>query len=313
MPIFALAAAAGLASALFYAMPYMTGSLGSLFFAQLAQLPLFVIGLWMGFVGAALAAAAAIIALALAGGMFFALAYTAINALPAVAMTYLAQLNRPGAEGGTEWYPAGALVGWLVGVALAAFGVYVIGFSGTEQGAEGAIRSFVEAALKHMTSAGLVAGDPVRLAPTIAHVLPGVVANSWIAMVVLNAVLAQALLGRLRRNLRPAPRMAEIDLPGWMRGLAVIALAASFFPGLAGFGGVNLLLILGGAFVLAGLGVFHAMAERLPHAPLPLIAFYGAVTLAWPVLGPIVIVASALLGAAEPWLNLRRRFGGSGT
>src|SRR5579864_5431497 len=121
MPSFALAAAgAGLLSAVLHA-SLLTGSLGSLIFAYLAQLPLFLIGLWVGVGGVALGGAVAVVALALAGGVTFAAAYFLINALPTGLMTWLAQLNRRTQEGGIEWFPAGALVTVLAGLGVAAF------------------------------------------------------------------------------------------------------------------------------------------------------------------------------------------------
>ena len=60
--------------------------------------------------------------------------------------------------------------------------------------------------------------------------------------------------------------------------------------------------------LLAGLGVVHALLARSSNRTVALVATYAFLfVFGW----PLVIVA--LLGAAEPWLNLRRRFGGSGT
>lgn len=307
-PLVLAAAGAGVASALLYA-TLLTGSFGAFVLAYLAQLPLFLVGLWMGYAGAALAGAAAVVALAAAGGVAFALLYAVANAAPAVAMTYLAQLNRPGADGGTEWFPPGQMVGWLVGIAMAAFLALVILLLGQPGGAEGMVQGFVEAALRQLTGPET---EPGTLGPTsavVARFFPGVVADSWMVMVVANAVLAQGLLVRLGRNLRPSPAMADLELPGWLVGATVIAAVGSFLPGTAGFVGGNLVLMSVLAYALAGLAVVHAFAARSPNRTLVLVATYGFVFIfGWPA------VLIALLGAAEPWLNLRRRArGGPGT
>lgn len=308
MPMLAIAAAAGAGSAAFYA-ALLSGSFGALILAYLAQLPLFVVGLWFGFTAAAIAALAAIVALAAAGGVVFALVYAIANAAPVVVVSYLAQLNRTTPEGNTEWYPPGWIIAWLLGIAMTAFLLIDVMLSGETGGAEGVIRNFVEAALRQLTAPG--AGAPVNvtaIAAVVTRFFPGVIADSWMIMVIANAVLAQGLLVRFARNLRPSPSMTEIELPSWVIGATVIAALGSFLPGTAGFVGGNLVLMAVLAFALAGLGVVHALLARSSNRTVALVATYAFLfVFGW----PLVIVA--LLGAAEPWLNLRRRFGGSGT
>lgn len=309
MPTFALAVGlAGAASAAFYA-SLLSGSFGALILAYLAQLPLFVIGLWFGFAGAAMAGAMAAAALAFAGGLVFTLVYGVANAAPAVAMSYLAQLNRPAADGSTEWYPPGQLIGWLVGTAMTAFLMMTLVFAGESGGAEGIIRNFVETALRSLVPAGQASEGLGGVATLVARFFPGVVADSWIVMVLANLVLAQGLLTRFGRNLRPTPGMPEIELPSWLTGATAVAAIGSFLPGTAGFVGGNIVLMAVLAFALAGLGVVHALVAQSPSRTIALVATYTFLFIfGWPV------VILAVLGAAEPWLNLRRRArGGTGT
>jgi len=309
MPTYALAAAvAGAASAAFYA-SLLSGSLGALILAYLAQLPLFVIGLWFGFAGAALAGTAAAVALAAAGGVVFALVYALANAAPAVAVSYLAQLNRPGADGTTEWYPPGRIIAWLIGVGMAALLAMTFVFAGESGGAEGLIRASVEKALRQLLPEGQAADGLSGAATLIARFFPGFLANWWIVMALANAVLAQGLLARFGRNLRPAPAMPDIEMPSWLMGATAIAAIGSFMPGTAGFVAGNLVLMAVLAYALAGLGVVHALVARSPSRTVALVATYTFLFIfGWP------IVVVAILGAAEPWLNLRRRArGGTGT
>ncbi len=305
MPTFALAAAgAGLLSALFHAL-LLTGSLSAFLLAYLAQLPLFLIGLWVGVGGAALAALIAIVALAVAGGFVFALAYVAANAAPAVIMTGLAQLNRRGADGRTEWYPAGRLLVCLVSLSAAAFLAVFVALSGEPGGAQGAVRSFLESGLRGFTAGEIDSETLARTASAMAHFFPGMVAGSWMAMVIGNAVLAQGVLVRLGRNFRPSPKMADIDLPTWMLAAVAIALFGTILPGNAGFVGGNLLLMLLLAYAMAGLGVIHALAARWPNRVGLLGVTYVLLFLfGWP------LIIAALLGLAEPWLKLRHRAAG---
>lgn len=308
MPMLAIAAAAGAGSAAFYA-ALLSGSFGALILAYLAQLPLFVVGLWFGFTAAAVGALAAIVALAAAGGIVFASVYALAHALPAVIVSYVAQLNRTSDTGDTEWYPPGWIIAWLLGMAMGAFLLINLMLSGETGGAEGVIRGFVEAALRQLTASGTA--GPVNVsafAALVTRFFPGVIADSWMMMVIANAILAQGLLVRFGRNLRPSPTMPEIELPSWVTGATVVAAIGSFLPGTAGFVGGNLVLMSVLAFALAGLGVLHALLARSSNRTVALVATYAFLFIfGW----PLVIIA--LVGAAEPWLNLRRRFGGSGT
>jgi hypothetical protein len=131
------------------------------------------------------------------------------------------------------------------------------------------------------------------------------VAGSWIGMIIVNAALAQALLVRLRRNLRPSPAMTEIDLPNWMLPALAICVLGAFMPGYAGFIGGNLTLIFFIGYALAGLGVIHALLARLPNrSGLLGVTYVFMFLFGWP------LIIAALLGVAEPWLKLRRRAAG---
>ncbi len=307
MPTFAfIAMAAGLASAAVHA-ALLSGSFGAIILAYLSQLPLFLIGLWVGFGGVAIAALTAIVVLAAAGGLIFALVYVVVNAAPALVMTYLAQLNRTDENGKTEYLPIGHLIAGLVGATAVMFLLVLVLLSGMEGGAEGTLRGFVDTVLKQFMGSG-ASSNPETLeaaAYAVARILPGVIAASWMAMVIVNAVLAQGLLVRFGRNFRPSPAMADIELPSWMLGAIAIAGIGSILPGTAGFVGGNLALIFTIAFALAGLAVVHALLSRFPHRNLLLVATYAFIFMfGW----PVALVAA--LGLAEPWLKLRRRYGG---
>jgi len=305
MSSIALAATgAGLLSAALHA-TLLTGSLGSLVFAYLAQLPLFLLGLWMGAGGVIIAGGIATVALALAGGFTFALAYVLINAVPAGVMTWLAQLNRPKPDGSVEWFPAGSLTLGLLAVGVAAFLGFCVSLLGEPGGAEGLLSRMIANGIRAFAAPNIDAGTLTNTASAIARVFPGVVIASWMAMVLANAVLAQGLLARFGRNFRPSPAMADIDLPAWLRSALAIVLIGAFLPGTAGFLGTNLAVILSVGYALAGLGVVHALLRNSPHrAPLLGAAYLFMFVFGWP------IAIAALLGLAEPWLNLRRRVAG---
>ena len=305
MPSFALAATgAGVLSAALHA-TLLTGSLASLMFAYLAQLPLFLIGLWVGAGGVALAGTVAAVTLAAAGGLTFALVYVLINVLPACAVTLLAQFNRPAPDGETEWLPAGALTTGLAGLGVVAFLAFCVLFGGEPGGAEGLLVRMIANGIRAFAAPDIDAGTLTTTAAAIARVFPGFVTASWLAMALANAVIAQGFLVRFNRNFRSTPAMADIDLPPWLRSALAITLIGAFMPGTAGFVGTNLALILASAYALAGLGVVHALLQHSPHRSALLGATYLFLfVFGWPV------AFAALLGLVEPWLNLRRRAAG---
>ncbi len=114
-------------------------------------------------------------------------------------------------------------------------------------------------------------------------VIPGLVAASWMVMLVANAALAQGVLVRFGANWRPSPDLAGLGLPRWVPLALGLAAAAVALGGAPRFVGVNMLIALSVPFCLAGLAVLHAAARRLSHPAMALTGFYmigGAVRLA---------------------------------
>ena len=133
---------------------------------------------------------------------------------------------------------------------------------------------------------------------------PGMMAASWLIMVVVNGVLAQALAVRLGWNRRPSPALSELELPGWLwPAIGVAAALAVIGDGGLGFLGRALLIVLVVPYVFLGLAVIHAAAGRWPHRRVALAICYGGIVLlGWPLL------AVLLLGFVEDWAHVRQRF-----
>lgn len=304
----AIAAAAGLASVALYA-TLLTGSMGAVILASLVQLPLFLAGLSLGAGAAAVATGVAGLAIAMTGGVVFAVAFLLINAVPVVVATYLALLNRRGEDGATQWYPGGRVISGLIAGpagALLFAGLYFMGEPGGIEGvASRAMEQPLAQSWRLATGRAPQPDEIAGLLTLFAHVFPGVVAASWLTMLVANGALAQGLLVRFGWNLRPSPRMGGLEMPVWVYQAAVIAGLGALFPGLAGFMGVNWLIMFAAGFVFVGLAVIHCLLENRAARLAWLVALYGAVVLTtWPV------AILAVLGAVEPWVGLRRRFAG---
>jgi hypothetical protein len=313
----AFAAGCGLVSALFQ-LSILTGSPGSFILAYLAQFPLFVAGLSLGTAGAAVAGAAAAAAMASAPWPWSTAIFLVANALPVLLLTHKAMQRRmlDSAEAQpersrVEWYPAGSLVVWLVGLGVVAVVAAGVAWSGSPGGLHSSVREMLSTEIGRLLVRGEAAAVPAAqldgVISLLAAVFPALAASSWLIMAAANGVLAQGVLARFGRNARPSPDLAALALPGWAPvPVAIAGLLATFGSddGTLAYVGLNVLLVLGVAFFFAGLAVVHAAVRRYPARGPLLAAFYVLMVIfgGW----PIVLVIG--LGFVDQWAGLRQRF-----
>jgi hypothetical protein len=188
-------------------------------------------------------------------------------------------------------------------MAAALFALLVVAFAGQPGGLEGTIEAFLTEGLKRMRGPLNLDADTIaQFADQMAKFFPGIVAVSWLTMTAVNGALAQGVLTRFKRNWRPAPRMADIDLPVWLSVLAAIFAIGTLGDGPGGFVSRNMLVLLFAAYAFAGLAVVHALVANLQWRGTALGALYGAILVfGWPV------AVIAVLGLVEPYANLKAR------
>ena len=299
----AIAVACGLGAATLY-IAIVLGSPGAFILVYLTQLPLFIAGLWLGAGAAALAGVAASLFLLAASDFIAAAIFTALNVLPVLLLVRQALLARRREDGTLAWYPPGLLVAWLTALALTGMGAAFL-LLGGPGGLQTALQEVVGHAIDRLAGQSLPQRDQV--AATLALVIPGVIAGSWMIMAVVNGALAQGVLARFGVNWRPSPDLASLGLPHWLPVALAIAGAGVAIGGTARFVGINMAIALSVPFGLAGLAVLHAAARRLSHPAMALVTFYTLAGLfGWPLL------AVAVLGLLESWLGLRRRLAPQG-
>jgi hypothetical protein len=202
-----------------------------------------------------------------------------------------------------EWYPLGRLAAetalYVGAVALAA--IRWLETAGV--GVDTLVRFF----LLYLASGLGGSATAVALDTALAGWLPwipGIVAVSWLLMIWTNAALAQALLARSGRALRPSPVLAELVLPGWVVPAVLLAIAVARLSSDGPAYAAGVVALLGGALLfLAGLAVLHAFVVQRRLGRTPLVVLYLLLLLfSW----PLVLVVAAL-GLVEELVGLRRR------
>ncbi len=277
-----------------------TGSPSSLILVYLSQLPLFIGGLWLGAGVAVAAGVTASIMLLAASNITAALMFAALNVVPVILLVRQALLARTGTAGAVEWYPPGLLAVWLTGLGLTAMAIALLVFGGPD-GLQSAVRETLAPALDRLFDESVPGRD--ELANLLAMIMPGLVAASWIAMTLVNGILAQGLLARFGASWRPSPALGTLSLPRWFPVLPVLATGATALGGTMRFLGVNMMIVLTVPFCLAGLAVLHTIAYRFSRPAILLVSFYVLAGLfGWPLL------VITVLGLIDALLRLRGRF-----
>src|SRR5579864_5243044 len=300
----AVAIACGAGGACLY-LAATLGTPGGVVLVYMTQLPLFLAGLWLGTGAAALAGLTGALLLFAASDLKGAAVFAGINAVPVALLVRQALLARAGTDGVVVWYPPGLLTAWLTALGLAGIAAAVLLFGGPD-GLQSALKSVVAEIIDRLAPNS--APDSDEVASLLAMVIPGIVAASWMIMLVANAALAQGVLVRFGANWRPSPDLAGLGLPLWVPAALGLAAAAVVFGGAPRYVGINMLILLSVPFCLAGLAVLHAAVRHMSHPAIALVGFYVLAALfGWP------LVAVAILGLLESGLGLRHRLASPGS
>jgi hypothetical protein len=293
------AAALGGVSAVLYLSVLATPA--GLILSGFAQAPLFVAGLTLGLAGAIAASAAAALLATMALGLAGGLAYALVHTLPVLILVQRALLSRRAGDGGVEWYTAGLLTTWLTGLGLLALAALLLIYGAGDGGIGDAVMRSFEAVLPAFGPNQEAVRQQFEV---VAPILPGVAVASWLALTAVNGALGQAIASRSGRALRPAPDIAETELPHLLAGaLAVAAALAYWTSGALGVVAANAAVLLSLPFLILGLAVIHAAAKGIRGRRLLLTAVYTMIALVG--LPALAIIG---LGLIEQGFGLKRRF-----
>jgi hypothetical protein len=296
-----IAVSGGILSAV-ASMTIVLGLPGALLFAYLAPLPLIMVGLALGLRMATIAAAAGFVVAGLIGSTFNAGLYGLIHAVPGVLVVRYALSLEAQADGTSKSASPGLVLSWLSILAAGLFTAAVMTAFEAETGIEDEIYGKLSQVFAVMVP-NLDEGQRTIIVSSLAAIFPGALGTSWIIMIAANATLAQRLVTKLGKNLRPTPSYRGLTLPDWISwfvvGSASLALIGS---GDLEYMGRNLVMIMATPFFFVGLAIIHSVARYVNFPMAMLLGTYLALLMSsW----AAVVVAG--VGIVEQWYNLRQR------
>lgn len=299
-----VALAAGAASAMLLLLA-LTGLPIAIVFLYAVPLPLYLIGLRQGLAGLILAGViGTVVAGMISGTIVAALGFLLLFAAPAVTLVHHALLSRTGDDGRKEWYPPGWLAGWLAAMAAMAMIVLDIALMGDGGGLEGHISRTLPEALERMTG-GNAPPDLLQRTKLWIGVFPAMLACALMGAGALNAGVAQNVLKKGAKALRPTPEYTLVEAPSWvLYALAAAAFLALVGPGTLDYLGRNLAIVFAMPYFFVGLGTVHVLARRAKARVGVLVTFYILLIF----LGLVGMFAVSALGLAEQFLQLRRKW-----
>lgn len=297
-----VALAAGLASGLLHiGGGFGTGS--SLLLSQISALPIFLVALGVGYRPALLAAACGAILALLFGRGLAAVTYLLVDGVITVCLGRLALLSRAG-EGRRDWYPAGHLLTWLFALLAGCYGLALLAAAASGEGLLAHLSGMLDQAIAAFGD-NLQArqADMLRAAVVL---VPGMLGAFVMLQTVVNALLAQSLLLRGGRAIRPAEAFTDLTLPRELAYILAAAVVAALLPtGIAPVG-LTLAILASVPYFLLGLAVVHALLARHPARGLLLALCYGALFLLLVIFAPVAILLVGL-GLFEQFFGLRAR------
>ena len=308
----------GIVAAVLFASLATNTALAMLLF-YVTPLPILLARLGWGRVAGQLSFVTAVVLVGVILSLRTAVLYGVTIGLPALFLAYLTLLNRSmipeDAEGRpltdmppvVEWYPPGHVIAWaaLMAGGMAATSLLLLS-GGAEAYHRGVREVFEQGVLPQFEAAG-VPLDALRAERYVAIfsrlLLPMIAAVFWMAVMLLNLWLAArsaAISGLLPR---PWPAFANLEYPPLMTLGFLASIGAALLPGMPGIMAMAFIGAFGLAYLLLGLVVLHQLLAGNPLKPLLLAGVYLAliVMVQW------AAVAVALIGLAEPLLELRQR------
>lgn len=274
-------------------------ALATLVFWTLSLVPLFVSGLGFGLRSAVITVASSALIAALAINGAFALVYVGVAGLPILLLVRQALLWRQ-IDGKTYWYPADRLLLWWAGICIALTGLVMLLLGWDDAMRQGLIDGFDQVMAQVEEMQGAPSG---MTGEAFVALIPQYMGPMWGLFILLSGCLAQGLLVRFKKNIRPTPELSTIMLPQW---LAIALIGATVLNVMLDgpyplLGALEITLVM--LFFLQGMAVIHVVSHRWNARPAILgVIYVVTIMMVW------MVLLVAILGLMETWVGFRRRF-----
>lgn len=284
-----------------------------------APLPIYLVGLALGWTAAAIASLTAFLAIAALAGPMVAAIAAGTQFGPAVYLTYLALLNRPvpAPDGGgvtVEWYPVGRLVLWcaVFGTVLSMALLLLLGKDHAElqDNLQKILRQAIEQTVAQQSADGAKIPDEhidqmTRVAAALLPVASGMLMTGIQLLALYLAARVTHASGLLAR---PWPDLAAITFPaGTPVILAASVLLTAVLDGYPGLGAAAASGAFYFAYLLLGLAIVHYVTRGNPWRFMLLWGVYFGLI----VFNTVFSLVIAIIGLAEPFSPIRRDFVGN--
>ena len=299
---------AGLISAIVFASATTGPMLARFALFLLTPLALYLAGLGLGPLSAALAGLAATAIVALIAQPVAALVYGVSEALPAFLLCRQALLARGEGEE-REWFPVGHMVATAALMAgLSALLILVLMGADVEaltKSMKTFVETFVKSELPGLPGAPTIGEEQIpQIAEVTLRLLPGVLALSIMITILLNLWIAGRITLASGRLERPWPDLSAMTLPSTASFALAAALAISFAGGFVGLAAGAFAGSYFFAFAIMGLAVAHFVTRGSPWRGFTLAGLYAMLF----VYSFSTTLILAFIGLGETLLGYRAAF-----
>ena len=303
-----LSLGAGLISAIVFASATTGPMLARFALFLLTPLSLYLAGLGLGPLAAALAGIAATALVALITQPVAALIFGVSEALPAVLLCRQALLARGDGES-REWFPVGRMVATAALLAgLSALLILVLMGADVEALSKAMttfVETFVKSELPGLPGAPTIAQEQIpQIAEVTLRLLPGALALSIMITILLSLWIAGRITLASGRLERPWPDLSAMTLPSSASFVLAAALAISFAGGFAGLAAGAFAGSYFFAFAMMGLAVAHFVTRGSPWRGFTLAGLYAMLY----VYSFSTTLILAFIGLCETLLGYRAAF-----
>ncbi|WP_135079153.1 DUF2232 domain-containing protein [Terasakiella sp. SH-1] len=283
------------------AISLVTGSGLALILAYLAPFPLFLVGLGNGGKPAAIAAFSGIVFAILFGGPLSGSAFAVMNTFPCWLAIRLALTSRT-VDGREEWFPIGNILVTFAGYGSALFLMALLFLLTPSDSLVDMVRGFLSAVIDTV-AASLPVKQKEIFVNQMTHFFPAMVLVSWMLMTCINAVLAQGVLAKSGKALRPRPNYGDMTLPDFASWAFIACASVTVLAdGDLEYIARNLTIVMALPFLALGLCVVHKLVRMTRFSGALLAAFYLLLLLSIWVALPVIG-----LGLIEQWIGLRKK------